>query len=123
VSVARRLVGLAAVGAVVAGCGDDDEEVEPAGPITVEQLVARSSDTPIEVEGFLLAEGTLVRLCAAILESYPPQCGEPSVELVGLDLGEVPGTTAEGDVVWLEGAMLRVEREGDGRFAVLGVTG
>lgn len=117
----RLLAGLAVMTVVVAGCGGDDDEAAPVGPITVEQLVARSSDTPIQVEGFLLAQGAVVRLCAAILESYPPQCGEPSVELVGLDLDEVPGTTAEGEVVWLEGANLRVQREADGRFGVLDV--
>jgi len=43
-------------------CGDDDETASsvtvPAGdPITVEQLVARSADSPITVRGLLLATG------------------------------------------------------------------
>jgi hypothetical protein len=115
-----------AAGPGMAACGDDDETpasaaptATPAGPITVEQLVERSADTPIAVEGFLHASDGDVRLCAAILESYPPQCGEPSVELVGLDMEALDGvTTAEG-VSWKEGVVLTVQRRQDARFDVL----
>jgi hypothetical protein len=90
-----------------------------AGPVTVEQLVERSSDTPIAVEGFLHASDGVVRLCAAILESYLPQCGEPSVELVGVDMEALDGvTTAEG-VSWKEGVVLAVQRRQDARCDVL----
>ncbi len=89
-------------------CGDDDETASsvtvPAGdPITVEQLVARSADSPITVRGLLLATGGETRLCAAILESFPPQCGEPSVVLVEIDPASVDGIEQAGDVIWKEG--------------------
>jgi hypothetical protein len=89
--------------------------------LTVEQLLARSADTPVAVAGLLHVEQGVTRLCAAILESYPPQCGEPSAELVGLDLSTVPGTTTAGGVTWKEGVVLTVERAADGRFAVVRV--
>jgi hypothetical protein len=108
-----------------AACGDDGGGGSVAStsiiaaPITVEQLVARSADTPIAVQGFLHASDGVVRLCAAILESYPPQCGQPSVELIGLDMEALAGvTTAEG-VSWKEGVVLTVQRREDARFDVL----
>ena len=90
-------------------------------PITVEQLVARSADTPITVRGLLISTGSEARLCAAILESYPPQCGEPSVVLVDVDVSTVAGVERAGDVAWLDGAVVEVQRRQDGTFAVLGV--
>lgn len=108
-------------------CGDDSDDVassttEMAGdPITVEQLVARSADTPIAVRGLLISTGSEARLCAAILESYPPQCGEPSVVLVDVDVPTVAGVERAGDVAWLDGAVVEVQRRQDGTFTVLGV--
>jgi hypothetical protein len=64
---------------VLTGCGGDE------GPLTPDQ--ARDASGEVTVEGALIAlEGEPVRLCSAILESYPPQCGEPSIEVRGLDL-------------------------------------
>ena len=122
----RRLVAAAAVVAAVsvalAGCGSGDDPPagpDDGGPITVDQLVARSADTPIVVQGFLHADGRLVRLCASIAESYPPQCGEPSVELVGLDPSTVDGTTTAQGVIWKEGFVVNLQRDAAGRFAVV----
>lgn len=121
--VARWLPALAvlAVGAsVLAGCGGDDSPVEvPA--LSVEQLVSRSADTPIAVRGFLIDQERVTRLCAAILESYPPQCGEPSVELVGLDLAELAGTQSDQGITWKESLVVTVQRRQDARFDVLSV--
>lgn len=108
--------------AVLVGCGSDNAgpaTSDVAGPITVEQLLARSSDAPVAVRGLLHVEQGTARLCAAILESYPPQCGEPSVELVGLDGSTVEGTTTAQGVTWKEAAVLHLERGGYGRFTVI----
>jgi len=129
-------VAVVVVGSVVVltACGDEDSGSGPSAsdgggpvtsgredPISVQQLVARSADTPVAVQGLLYAGEGVVRLCGAVLESYPVQCGQPSVELVGLDLAAVEGvTTAEG-VTWKEGAVLMLERAGAGRFAVVDV--
>ena len=118
----------------LAACGSDENGSGPAtsqdgvpltsdvpGPIRVQQLIARSADTPVAVQGLLHVTKADARLCAAVMESYPVQCGEPSVELVGLDLAAVEGLTTAGDVTWKEGAVLTVERVGDGRFAVVDI--
>ena len=78
----------------VAGCGGDE------GPLTPEQ--ARDASGEVTVEGALIAiEGEPVRLCSAILESYPPQCGDPSIEVRGLDLDSLDGlsSTRQGEDV------------------------
>jgi len=110
--------------AALTGCGFDSDRPttsDAGGPITVEQLLTRSSDTPVAVQGLLHVDQGIARLCAAILESYPPQCGEPSVELIGLDLAAVKGTTTADGVTWTEGAVLNLERAADGRFVVVDV--
>jgi hypothetical protein len=80
------------------GCGGDDE----AGSDHVEILVeeAAGHEGPALVTGSLLATGDDVRLCAALAESFPPQCGGGSVTVVGLDLDTLDGLTTEGDVTW-----------------------
>jgi hypothetical protein len=112
--------------AALAGCGDDDSSSAtttsaPAPPITVEQLVARSADTPVAAQGFLHVLDDVARLCGAILESYPPQCGQPSVELVGLDLDAVDGLTSAEGVTWKESIVLTLQRAVDGRFTVVAI--
>jgi hypothetical protein len=77
----------------LASCGGDD------GPLTPGQ--ARSASGEVTVEGNLIAiEGEPVRLCSAILESYPPQCGEPSLQVRDLDLDALDlASTRPGDDV------------------------
>lgn len=78
-----------------AGGGGGDE-----GPLTPEQALDASGE--VTVEGTLIAvNGQPVRLCSAILESYPPQCGEPALEVRGLDLDSLSGVsgTREGESV------------------------
>jgi hypothetical protein len=66
--------------AAATGCGGGND-----GPLTPEE--ARHASGEVTVEGALIAiDGEPVRMCSAILESYPPQCGEPSLEVRGLDL-------------------------------------
>jgi hypothetical protein len=73
------LVTLIAFALAATGCGGGD------GPLTPEEASDASGE--VTVEGSLIAiDGEPVRMCSAILESYPPQCGEPSLEVQGLDL-------------------------------------
>ena len=90
-------------------------------PLTVQQLMDRSVGTPVEVQGLLHVSSGVTRLCAATLESYPVQCGKPSVELVALDIGAIAGTTTAEGVTWKEGVILNVERTESGRYTVLSV--
>ncbi|MCL1600721.1 MAG: BsuPI-related putative proteinase inhibitor, partial [Actinomycetia bacterium] len=63
------LIGLvAALAVVVAACGGEDTASGSEG-----------------ASGFMFIDPTEAHLCESMLESYPPQCGEPSVELFDLE--------------------------------------
>ncbi len=131
------MAGVAMAGLLLSACGVDSSVSDegsstssnavpvssgPQGPITVEQLLARSADTPIAVRGRLYSTDGVVRLCGAISAARPPACGDPSVELVGLDLASVDGTTTLDGVTWKEDVVLNLARAGDGRFTAVDVT-
>ena len=80
------------------GCGGEDETVSNPAEILVEE--AADHEGPAAVTGSLLANGDDVKLCAALAESFPPQCGGGSISVVGLDLDALDGLTTEGDVTW-----------------------
>jgi hypothetical protein len=112
----------------LAACGGTDE-VEPqpaptqppataglgAGPgISIEEALVSASAEPLLVSGNLLADGEEVRLCSALAESFPPQCGGPQIRVEGLKLAEVDGLMTEGAVSWTDRPIqLLGEVEGD----------
>ena len=80
----------------LAGCGSDARDSAPAttaapsaaapipgGGLTVSEAIASELDGPLLVRGYLIERGGELRLCEAILESHPPQCGEPSLRVEG----------------------------------------
>jgi hypothetical protein len=84
--------GAAALLSVVAlaGCGGGGETQTatrgpsagvpiPGGGLTVSEAIASGFEGPLQVKGYVIGD----RLCEAILESHPPQCGEPSLRIEG----------------------------------------
>ena len=81
----------------LAGCGDSEDDAAGgagtsvpqtsglgAGPgISIEEAIAADTDELLLVNGNLLADGDEVRLCYALAESFPPQCGGPSLVVEG----------------------------------------
>jgi len=60
--------------------------------------------------GFYFLDSTGSHLCEVLLESYPPQCGEPSVRLLDIDPGSVvalmsPSDPTLGSVSWTDYTM------------------
>ena len=98
---------------VLAGCGDAESEPSqpvpsagqpiPGGGLSVRDAIDSELDGPLLVRGYLIERDGELRLCEAILESSPPQCGEPSLRVEGAGpaasgehvslLGEVDGGT------------------------------
>jgi hypothetical protein len=111
---------LAAAAAALAGCGGDDDaparaadattgSTTPqvsglgAGPaVSIDEALASGSNEMQLVAGNLLSQGGEVRLCSALAESFPPQCGGASLHVVGLNLAQVNGLITEGDVGWTD---------------------
>jgi hypothetical protein len=99
----------------LAACGGSDDAEPPtptqppasaglgAGPgISIDAALTSDSAEPLLVNGNLLAQGEQIRLCSALAESFPPQCGGPSLQVEGLKLAEVDSLVTEGDVSWTD---------------------
>ena len=69
--------------------------------------------------GFLVIDSAGSRWCTALAESFPPQCGGPSVEISGLDDLDVQFEEAQG-VRWTDPAVVVKGRYADGSFAAQG---
>ncbi len=85
---------LAALVLVLAGCASQEPE-RPAAPssgmgpgLSVAEALASDFERPLLVRGVLVERDGELRLCSAILESHPPQCGEPSLAIEGRVEGE-----------------------------------
>jgi hypothetical protein len=120
----RALVAVALLALLAACGGDGDGTTVPSGsgdPVLIiadgpisepgmsvaDALGHRATDDLLTVSGALFVDpdGT-VRLCDAIAESFPPQCGGERVVVQGLDLVAVAGLQSEGGVSWAEGVTI-----------------
>ena len=103
-----------------------------AGVLTAGQppeVVSQANESPadgqaeIVFEGFLIHRDGTTRLCASLLESFPPQCGRPDVQVENLALDEVAGLqTAEG-VTWSDNPVRLTGRLTAGVFTVTALGG
>ena len=85
------------------GCLELHGEEPPARAVSVEEALSSGRGEPLVVEGTLIVADGQARLCSAILESFPPQCGEPSLLVKRLDPATVPGLESAGGVSWSSG--------------------
>ncbi len=94
---------------LLAACGGGQNGVlEPGVHSTVlNARQASEQEGSVTVQGFLWADSPdAVRLCDAALESFPPQCGEPSVPVSGIDITTVAGTDFFENIFWAESVRL-----------------
>ncbi|MEM9563268.1 MAG: hypothetical protein AAGA93_11655 [Actinomycetota bacterium] len=63
---------------------------------------ALDADGQADVTGFLVVEVGRAYLCDEVAESFPPQCGEHRIEVVGLDLGTVPDLQSSEETSWTD---------------------
>jgi hypothetical protein len=84
----------------------DGEDAGP-GMSVAEALGHRATDDLVAVSGALFVDpdGT-VRLCDAIAESFPPQCGGERIVVEGLNLAAIGDLQTEGEVSWAESVTL-----------------
>ena len=70
------------------------------GPgISIADALATTLSGPLLVNGALVIVDGAVRLCSALAESFPPQCGGDSIPVVGLDITTLD-LQIEGNVSW-----------------------
>ena len=87
---------LALLVALAVACGEESNEVDIGGGQTsIGQALKAAEGSEVTVSGFLIADrdGT-ARLCSALLESFPPQCGGDRIELLEFDASAVPNTSS-----------------------------
>jgi hypothetical protein len=85
----------------------DGEPAVGSGLSVAQALTHRATDDLVSVAGSLFVDpdGT-VRLCDAIAESFPPQCGGDRIVVQGLNLDDIGNLQTEGEVSWAEGVTL-----------------
>jgi hypothetical protein len=82
----------------------DDGDDEP--PVTVLDVPdAVDATGPVTVTGFVVDVAGETRLCEALAESFPPQCGGASVTVTSLDQVDPDDLQTEGDVTWTDYAV------------------
>ncbi len=81
--------------------GDDGVVGEPL-PAAIQPSAAADTSGPVAVAGFVVAVGGEIRLCEALAESFPPQCGGASIPVTSLDQVDPDELQTEGDVTWTD---------------------
>ncbi len=75
------------------------------GGLTVSQALASDAAGIIAVQGFLFDDGSGARLCEVLMESFPPQCGQPSLPVSNYEEAvDVPIQSNQG-VSWTDSAV------------------
>lgn len=123
---------LAATALVLAACDDDDPIEDEVGSVesgdeaeadvddeavgeelSVSEAIDRERASRVTVTGLLLDVAGDVRLCESVLESHPPQCGEPSLTVQGVRVADLDGAQVEGESIWVDQAAVTGELMGD----------
>lgn len=117
----RSLLASIVLAVALGGCGSGDESVIADSSLTTAGADRTAGGAPVlgdgltaeeaidsDAEGLLLVTGYLfvkdgnAKLCDGVLDSYPPQCGDPSLLVEGLDIDEVDGLLREGGMAWTD---------------------
>ena len=70
------------------------------GPgISIADALASTLDEPLLVNGNIVIANDTTRLCSALAESFPPQCGGDSIQVTGLDTATLD-LQRQGTVAW-----------------------
>ncbi len=89
-----------------------------ASGLSVQEALAGSGGEPLVVRAFIVvAPDGAARLCDALAESSPPQCGGASMPVTGLAPEMVDGLEAREGVRWSEGQVQLIGSVRDGSFA------
>jgi hypothetical protein len=62
----------------------------------------------VRVRGAIHSDSGFVQLCAALAESFPPQCAGPSLRVHGVHLDSIPGlqTSPDESILWAGSVVL-----------------
>jgi hypothetical protein len=76
--------------------------------MSVGTAVKTKPEGVVQVRGALHSDSGHVRLCAALAESFPPQCTAPSLRVHGVHLDSVPGlqTSPDRSILWADSVVV-----------------
>jgi hypothetical protein len=89
---------------LASACSDGESG---GGVLSIADAAEASPGDVAAVRGFIVADAGGVRLCEALAESFPPQCGGSFMILTEFDAGVFPQIFSEspgGDVIWTDQA-------------------
>lgn len=111
---------LLAVMFIASGCGSDSDEPEisPGLPLSVEGLLTAEPTGEVSVVGPVVIDGSGARLCSALAESFPPQCGGESVELANIAAADLDLEEEQG-VRWTDLPVVLTGTYDDGTFTIV----
>ena len=72
------------------------------GTADLSVAAAAAASGRVMVTGFLVDVAGESRLCEALAESFPPQCGGANITLTSLDQIDPDELKTEGDVTWTD---------------------
>jgi len=128
----RLLACLLVVVLLATACGDDSDSDEVAVatstpvdsqggvPASIGGIIDGDISGDINVLGYVVIDENGTRFCSVLLESFPPQCGAPSVDLVDLDTTALDLQEERG-VRWTDDIVILLGRYRDGTFTVLDI--
>lgn len=96
--------------------GDVSNGAVVDGGLTISEALATGATGILAVKGFLVDDGTTARLCEALAESFPPQCGGASVELTGYETIDPDSLKTEQGVTWTDDVTTMYGELADGVF-------
>jgi hypothetical protein len=96
------------------------------GGLTVEEALDTEATGVLAVKGYLLDDGTGLRLCIVLAESFPPQCGGASLMVEGFDFDrmielpeyELIQVETSGGVTWADRHVTMFGEVVDGNLVV-----
>lgn len=91
------------------GTGDPDAGAQP-----IAEAIATAGADPVSVQGHVVIDGEGARLCEALLESLPPQCGGASLALAGFGDDAYGPLQAASGVRWSDAEVVLTGRIADG---------
>ena len=112
---------------LTAACSGGDDVVVGDGVLSITEAAEASTGDLATVRGFMVADTEGVRLCEALAESFPPQCGGSFLILNEFEPAAFPQVFSEspgGDIMWTDQAQDVVGfLEAGGVIRVQGVAG
>ena len=100
----RSAVVIGALALLAAACGSAREQAGANNAPLLNPEEAQDRGGVASVQGFFWARPSdgQYRLCSEKLESFPPQCGEPAVDLDIVDVTQLAGVEFQQNVFWAD---------------------